>query len=312
MNYLKKISPFSFSEKIELILFSIGEKLVIRLSKGLKNSFLLARQLVLEGVDIKKNGENFRFDYCVNNSLLTFELKSNSSDSLVFRQIILDKEFEYLLEIIQSLNSPNLTMVDCGANIGLTSIFFKSKFPSLKIIALEPSNETFNRLKTNIELNNFKNIIPLNKGLWSNVTRLKSDNTFRDGLDWGFRLLEAKPGESALFETVSMHTLLYDYDISVIDFLKIDIEGGEAEVFNSTADLSWLSKVKIIAIEIHDEFNCREQIERVLKNYNFEISYIGELTIGVNKFDQFCIGSTGKPLKLFKRCNGLDYKCRRH
>jgi hypothetical protein len=69
-----------------------------------------------------------------------------------------------------------------------------------------------------------------------------------------------------------------------IDILKIDIEGSEREVLTaSTADVSYLSKTKCVAIEIHDEFDCRKEIYAILDRYNFSYFESGELTIGINQ-----------------------------
>ena len=44
-----------------------------------------------------------------------------------------------------------------------------------------------------------------------------------------------------------------------------------------------LKKFRIIAIEIHDEFNCREAIYKILEDHNFTYFDDKELTIGVNQ-----------------------------
>ena len=173
-------------------------------------------------------------------------------------------------------------MIDAGANIGLTCLYFKSYFPDLLITALEPSDDTFSRLENNIVNNKLSGVTYLKKGLWSSITRLKADTSFRDGQDWAFRLIEAKPNEEALFETTTIEGLINDFNIETIDFLKIDIEGGEDEVFKDFSKINWLDKVKVIALEIHDEFDCRKHIESNLEKL-FTLSHSGELTIGINK-----------------------------
>lgn len=67
-----------------------------------------------------------------------------------------------------------------------------------------------------------------------------------------------------------------------IDILKMDIEGAEKELF-AASDLSFLKHTKCIAIEIHDEFNCRNSIYQRLADYGFTRFNAGELTIGVNR-----------------------------
>ena len=77
---------------------------------------------------------------------------------------------------------------------------------------------------------------------------------------------------------------MQEYKFETIDILKIDIEGSEKEVFTgANADVSFLSKTKCIAVEIHDEFDCRDAIYSILTKYNFKYFDSGELTIGINQ-----------------------------
>jgi FkbM family methyltransferase len=239
--------------------------------------------MLIKEIPKKRKGDSILFSYPVNHKKTIFHLKRNSSVAQVFEQIVEQEEYQVFLNIFLEKHIVPNSMVDARANIGLTCLFFKAYFPKLNIIALEPSEETFKRLSININNNNNSSSITLlNKGLWSVKTRLKADLSFRDGLDWSFRLIEENENEVALFETISMNDIFIEYKIDYIDFLKIDIEGGEVEVFKDFKDLGWLSKVKIIALEIHDEFICREFIESNLSKM-FELRHSGELTIGINK-----------------------------
>ena len=120
-------------------------------------------------------------------------------------------------------------------------------------------------------------------GIWGHSTFLKPDTSFRDGLDWAFRLIETKKRDNDSIEVISITDLIKKYSLNFIDFLKIDIEGGEVSVFGEESNLQWLNVVKVIALEIHDEFDCRDNIENLLKRNGFTLSYSGELTVGVNK-----------------------------
>ena len=160
-------------------------------------------------------------------------------------------------------------------------------FPSLNIIALEPEPNTYKRLQKNIKINSLRNVTLLNKGIWSKSTTLKGDYSFRDRQDWAFRLIESNKKTDNSIEVISMTELMANNNINNISFLKIDIEGAEKNLFENTQDLKWLARVKIIAIEIHDEFGARKHIEDTLLKYNFKLQYFGELTVGVsnNFFD---------------------------
>jgi FkbM family methyltransferase len=219
----------------------------------------------------------------VNSVPIDFSLKRNSSDTSVFHQIIYNEEYSYVISLIKKLNFSDGLVIDAGANVGLTSLYLKSFFPAAKIIAIEPGEDTFFRLQNHLKINEYNDVSLLKKGLWSESTGLKADLSFRDGQDWSFRLVAAKDDEEALFEAISVPDLISKFDIKQISLLKVDIEGGEAEIFKEGSDLSWLSLVQVIAIEIHDEFDCRSLIESSLEKAGFELSHSGELTIGQNK-----------------------------
>lgn len=280
---LSTIKRFNSNHWIKLLKYSLGSRLVNSVPKGLKSTYDFIVLLERKSVNYKKENNLFRFQYPVNKKVFDFYVAQDSSDTLVFNQIVFEKEYDSLIDLFNEKNISLDNMIDAGANIGLTSIYFKAYYPNLKIIALEPSKDTFKRLSINIEKNDLSRVTLLQKGLWNKTTRLKEDRTFRDGQDWSFRLVEANEKEEVLFETTTVPEILMEYGIGVIDFLKMDIEGGEKTIFEGSSDLSWLKKVKVIAIEIHDEFNCRNQVEASLINAGFEITYSGELTIGVNK-----------------------------
>ena len=282
ISYFSKLALFSFIEKFRILKFTIGSRLINKVPIGIKNSYLLTNRLLKLDIKVDRINETIRFNYLVNGFKQSFYLKRNSSDSQVFEQIIEKNEYIPIIEIFKEKKIIPTRMIDAGANIGLTCLYFKSYFPDLLITALEPSEDTFSRLEKNIVNNKLSGVNYLKKGLWSSITRLKADSSFRDGQDWSFRLIEAKSNEEALFETTTIEELINDFNIETIDFLKIDIEGGEEELFGDFSQINWLEKVRVIALEIHDEFDCREHIESNLEKL-FTLSHSGDLTIGINK-----------------------------
>lgn len=283
VNIFNQLSPFSFSEKVVLIKYRLGKLLLQDINKDVRACYHLTSKLIHQGVKIKKKGNSIFFNYPINGNLIKFNLNRISSDIHVFQQIVIKQEYQALIDVIEKSKISLNVMVDAGANIGLTTLFFKSFYPNVNIIALEPSENTYERMVTNINENGFENISLLKKGLWSHKTKLIGNNEFRDGLDWSFRLIKPILNEEALIEVCSMSDILFEYKLTEIDFLKIDIEGAESEIFKRGNEFGWLKKVKIIAMEIHNEFNCRETIHQILIEYNFALSFSGELTIAVNK-----------------------------
>jgi predicted hydrocarbon binding protein len=105
------------------------------------------------------------------------------------------------------------------------------------------------------------------------------ENDFRDRKDWALTTKEDLNGE---VEGITLREIILENKLTYITFLKIDVEGAERFIFRADADLSFLNITKLIAIEIHDEFNIRPTIYQILKEYGFCIFELGELTIGIN------------------------------
>jgi FkbM family methyltransferase len=219
MRYLFKIAPYNLTEKFSLLKFTIGSRMINKVPQGLKYSYLLTNRLLAKGIKIKRVDDCIEFDYRINQTKSKIQLKRKSSDSQVFEQIIELEEYLSVLEKFKEKNISPQTMIDAGANIGLTSVFFKAFFPNISIIALEPSDDTFKRLTININNNNFNKFSLLKKGLWSSPKRLKADQSFRDGQDWSFRLVEVSANEPALFEATSIDEIIAENNLTTIDFL---------------------------------------------------------------------------------------------
>lgn len=283
MLYLKKIAPYNLRDKLKLFQYTLGSILINRVSKQLKGVYHLTNKLLERNIGFEMKKGELKVFCPINGIVQTISLKTDSSDPMVFKQIMLDKEYEPIVDLIRSKGIIVKNLVDAGANVGLTTFYMKAFFPDAKVIALEPSLQTYQRFNNNIDLNSLTNVTSLQMGLWNKKTFLKPDLNFRDKLDWSFSLTENEISDKDGIAVLSMFDIIEEYDLGLIDLLKIDIEGGETMVFANRVDVSWLNKVRMIAIEIHDELNCRTKIESTLIQFNFELFYFGELTVGVNK-----------------------------
>lgn len=179
-------------------------------------------------------------------------IRVQSSDVLVLRQVLFDREYEPPVALMPSV------IVDAGANIGVTSIFYANRYPWARIFAIEPEISNFEMLVKNATP--YKTIIPIHGALWSRATSVAVCGAQKFG-HWGVRVSEKPSIVSVLAFTVA--DLMKQYQINFIDILKLDIEGAETEVFE-TSD-SWIDKVGALAVETHDRFKpgCSRAYDRV-------------------------------------------------
>ena len=207
--------------------------------------------------------------------------RRSGSDSLVFETIIIQEEYKAAVDIF-FLNKIELnTFLDLGANIGLTSVYVKKKFPNAKVIAVEPDKNNYEMMLRNFELNTLSNTFPLMAAVDKKEGFMDIDTGIRDKENWAISFKEANcPTEIVSY---SIPALLNKYSLQEIDFLKMDIEGTEKAIFENGADISFLNRIKVLAVEIHDEFNCRSNIYKVLKENNFIVFNSNETTIAFKK-----------------------------
>jgi FkbM family methyltransferase len=215
----------------------------------------------------------------INETKLNLFIRPDSSDFFVYKQVLLDEAYRPALDLYRQLyNKDPETLLDCGANIGFLSLYFKAECPKIKILSVEPFEE--NESIIHLNKNNFSNWEILLAGIWDRSSLLSISSSFRDGLEWSLVTNEANNGN--VFGVSILE--LINKNFSNLDVLKIDIEGSELQLFKNEkyAD-SFLKLVKLLVIEIHDEFDCRELIYKALRRNDFIYYNIFDLTIAFHK-----------------------------
>lgn len=144
--------------------------------------------------------------------------------------------------IIQSGKIP--LIIDCGSNIGLSSIYFAELFPEAKIVSIEPEINNFNLMKKNCK--KLKNIIFLNAAIGSEKGFVSIANSQADNN--AFKTVISESINS--IELVSINDILIQNNTNVPFIVKIDIEGFENNLFEKNT--SWVKKTPLIIIEPHD------------------------------------------------------------
>lgn len=146
------------------------------------------------------------------------------------------------------LGKKDLTIVDIGANLGL-SVYYFSPFAKT-VYAIEPSARHLEALRAMIKQNKLSNVIvcPLaisNKNGFSNFYHNPNQTVFS--------LSElAKNDDFEEVETMTMDAFMERNKLTHIDILKIDPEGEEAKIFQSEGFKKVVPNIKVILGEWHE------------------------------------------------------------
>jgi FkbM family methyltransferase len=198
--------------------------------------------------------------------------RPGTSDDDVFRQIFIRREYRCLDDVREAQ-----LIVDCGANTGLSSAYFLSRFPRAYVVAIEPDPGNFGLLKKNLARYKGR-YTAICSAIWSHATGLVfSEIRFCDGREWARVVREAGAGEKPTITSTDIGTILRDSRFERISILKIDIELSEAAVFSANYE-NWLGKVDNLVIELHDD-SCRAAFQKAISAENFTLSQCEELVV---------------------------------
>ena len=194
-------------------------------------------------------------------------IRGRTTDVYIFEKIFILEDYN-----IPQLNNFHANfIIDGGAYVGYSSIFFANKFPDSTVVAVEPEKSNFSMLEKNTS--QYKNIKRINAGIWNKNTFLLIKDLKNDDmgvLHYAFIVEEVDKEEANSVKAITISDILKEYKQDEIDILKLDIEGAEKDVF-STNFSDWLSRTKMIFIELHD-FNkegCTEKVYSATNRFNF-------------------------------------------
>jgi FkbM family methyltransferase len=201
-------------------------------------------------------------------------LRTGTSDMDVFRQVFVDREYESVhpRETVE-------TILDCGANVGYTSVYFLNKYPDARVVAVEPDPENARICRMNLAPYGDRAQVVVG-AVWSHPATLTLvQNAYRDGRAWATQVRQMDPERDCAETSLTafdIPALMHRLGCDQVDILKVDIERSEAILFGGACQ--WLKHVKNIAIELHDA-ECERIFFSAMQPYRFDLEGSGELTI---------------------------------
>jgi FkbM family methyltransferase len=181
--------------------------------------------------------------------------------SLAFFESIFTEIFFKGTYYLDKTNEP-IQAIDCGANIGVSLLYIKTRAPLARVICFEPNPAARAVLEKNIEANHWEStvqVFPYALGSEKGAADFFVDDTeatSSSGSTAGYE--KNKKGDLNSY-TVAVDILSH-YIESKVDFLKIDIEGGEFDVLEELTVQNALRYVNALQLEYHyiPQFQTRQ------------------------------------------------------
>ena len=220
-----------------------------------------------------------------------FLLREGTSDENVFNDILAQRKFDlrrlknrraddlarFLARKKQETGKPPL-VVDVGANIGASSMFFADHIPESLVVAVEPEAGNYALLQQNID-NEY--VQPVQAAASSAPGRMRVIDMRPlnpEASHWSFRT-ERSDAATDTVSCITINDIYAHAESRCFPFLvKVDIEGAEADLF--AANTEWVAKTPVVVIELHDWMlpgtaNSRPFLQCV-SQLNRDFLYIGE------------------------------------
>ena len=149
-------------------------------------------------------------------------------------------------------------ILDCGANIGLATRYWLSKYPKAEIVAFEPDPKLFETLKRNCAEVPDANVQLHCAAVWNKKTELVFQSTgVETGAVQGAGTVES--GDSIKVQAIDLAEFLDRR----VDFLKLDIEGAECDVIPSLDGK--LEHVMAMYIEYHSYYGQPQRLAAIIE-----------------------------------------------
>lgn len=183
----------------------------------------------------------------------------------ILKEIYIDKVYDTFLK-----DKKDLTIIDVGANQGLTTFFF---YPYAKqIYSIEPSKQHMNVLNEMVRFNHMGDKV---KTIQKAISHENGTATFYHNSNQTAFSLDKKlndTGETEEVQTIRLDTLFSDYKIKHVDFMKLDVEGSEHEIIGGEGFEKVCKNIDSIVVELHQwsGFNPSQLVNN-LRDYGYTV-----------------------------------------
>ena len=214
--------------------------------------------MIMRFIEFVRKKKRFEAILKANNLDLDYDL--NKSSLQLLESIFIQREYADYFPFYQ-----NAVIVDIGAHKGYFTIFAAlNTAADSEIICVEPVSSNFKILERNILQQGYKNILLLKAAVAAFDGQLEihlSHDTNHSLI--GENPLSGKSNAIEKVKAITLDSLISQYQLDEIDFLKMDCEGAEYDIlFNATFET--LKRIKILSLEFHDLKDPEKSASRLI------------------------------------------------
>jgi FkbM family methyltransferase len=230
-------------------------------SYGLRNAYRLKKNLRKDNL------------FSLNINHHKFFLRGGTVDFAVMDSILRKGEYD-----LDTGFNPEI-IVDAGANIGASTLYFRIRYPEARIYAIEPERSNFELLQKN--LSDYPGVTMENCAIWSENRELIISNPGAE--KYAFQMAEARENAD-IIPGVTVDSLIDRWQLPHIDLLKMDVEGAEKLIFDMP-EIRWLEKVRVLIVELHESLmpGTVEVFQNALRGIEYESYQRGENHVIINR-----------------------------
>ena len=183
-------------------------------------------------------------DGTVQARILDFEVTAHSRPVLasLFEEIFVNGDYFFVSKKADPF------IVDCGSNIGMSILFFKTLYPKAEIIGFEPEEATYALLEKNIASNRFKGVRLHQVALGMEEA---TTSFFVDPEQPGTLLMSTIRSRLPKKEIMVRQMKLSTYINRKVDLLKLDVEGAEDAVLQDLVSTGTITRIDQMLVEYH-------------------------------------------------------------
>lgn len=213
----------------------------------------------------------------------TITLRPKSGDLFILYEVLAFGSYQIASDAVDPLEVR--TIVDCGANIGLTALYLAERYPNARIFCVEPDPRNFALLLANTSVE------PRITAIQAAVVGKSQGPIYlsQDRPAWGNSISATQSAQNSIaVDAITIGDIMAKYSVSRIDLLKVDIEGAEEGLF---AHPQFLGHVGFIVIELHGGYTY-DRFSGDVAPYQFRVHRPGAFG-GVRAYTAHPIAKTG-------------------